>query len=157
MPSLVRRAARGVLRFRRSGGGEPLQVGALPYRRRPDGTVEVLLVTTRSSGRWIIPKGWPMRGKTLAQAAQQEAYEEAGVRGRTSAVELGRFPHEKEHFLAGPIRTQVVVFPLAVERELASWPEQGERKRSWFSLADASAAVGPGALAVIIDSAATLA
>lgn len=156
MPALVRRVARGALNFRRSGGGDPLQVGALPWRRRGDGAIEVMLVTTRSSGRWIVPKGWPMAGKTLAEAAQQEAWEEAGVRGPTRPVELGRFRHDKVHFLAGPIRTEVAVFPLAVEEELPNWPERHQRRRGWFSLADAAAAVGPGSLAAIIGAAETL-
>lgn len=152
MPSLVQRAARRVLGFRH-GGKAPLQVGALPYRRRVSGEVEVMLVTTRSAGRWIIPKGWPMSGKTLAEAAQQEAFEEAGVRGRIDPLEIGRFPHAKDHILAGAITTEVVVFPLAVAEELPVWPERHERTRAWFGLATAAEAVGPGALADIIGSA----
>ncbi|HLL59899.1 MAG TPA: NUDIX domain-containing protein, partial [Allosphingosinicella sp.] len=74
IPAVLRRVA-DVVRPRRG----PLQVAALPYRRGADGSVEVLLVTTRGTGRWMVPKGWPMRGKSHAEAAAQEAFEEAGV------------------------------------------------------------------------------
>ena len=132
-----------------SRGRVPLQVGALPYRRHEDGSIEVMLVTTRSSGRWIVPKGWPMEGKTPVQAAEQEAYEEAGVRGHTSSVEIGRFPHEKSQFLSN-IRTEVAVFPLSVQEELSAWPEREQRTRCWFSVDEAKRAVQSDELAGII-------
>ena len=134
------------------GGGRgplPLQFGALPYRRQEDGSIEVMLVTTRSSGRWIVPKGWPMEGKTPVQAAEQEAYEEAGVRGYTSGVEIGRFAHEKSQFLSN-MRTEVAVFPLSVQEELAAWPEREQRTRCWFSVEEAKRAVHSDELAGII-------
>ena len=67
--------------------GEKLQTGALPWRRAKGDQLEILLVTGRLSGRWIVPKGWPMRGKTMAKAAAQEAYEEAGVRGKVNRLQ----------------------------------------------------------------------
>ena len=146
MPSVLTRLVKG----RRP----PLQVGALPYRRAPDGSLEVLLVTTRSSGRWIVPKGWPIAGMTSAQAAEQEAYEEAGVRGSTSDVEIGRFAHEKSQFLA-PVHTEVAVFPLSVKEELPAWPEREQRTRCWFSVAEAAKAVQSEDLAGIIQTFAT--
>lgn len=135
---------------RRKARGGPLQVAALPYRRRPDGMAEVLLVTTRGTGQWMVPKGWPISGKTLPQAAAQEAYEEAGVRGKTAKQELGRFPHRKTALLEGAIDCVVAVFPLAVEEELTSWPERGERVRRWFSLEEAEKNVQSSQLAAII-------
>jgi 8-oxo-dGTP pyrophosphatase MutT (NUDIX family) len=145
MPAVIKKVALAV-----RPRGARLQVAALPYRRREDGSVEVLLVTTRGTGRWMVPKGWPMPGKSLSEAAAQEAYEEAGVRGAASPLELGRFRHEKTRFPAPPIQCTVAVFPMPVERELTRWPEHGQRTRRWFSLDDAARAVNSPALATII-------
>ena len=145
MPAVLRKAANAV----RPGRGR-LQVAALPYRRRPDGSFEVLLVTTRGTGRWMVPKGWPMIGKSYAEAAAQEAYEEAGVRGTVSPVELGRFDHEKTRFPETPIQCKVAVFALPVDKELSRWPEAGQRTRRWFSVEEAAEAVQSSDLAGII-------
>ena len=59
-----------------------VQYGALPYRFTHDAELEILLLTTRQSKRWIIPKGWPIKGLRPAKSAAREAFEEAGVRGR---------------------------------------------------------------------------
>jgi 8-oxo-dGTP pyrophosphatase MutT (NUDIX family) len=145
VPAVLRKVADAV-RPRRGR----LQVAALPYRRRPDNSYEVLLVTTRGTGRWMVPKGWPMTGKSHAEAAGQEAYEEAGVRGTASPVELGRFDHEKSLFPAGSLHCTVAVFAMPVEQELTRWPERGQRTRRWFSLDEAARAVQSPDLARII-------
>jgi 8-oxo-dGTP pyrophosphatase MutT (NUDIX family) len=146
MPALIKKMAKAA-----RPRGQPLQVGALPYRRRQDGTLEVLLVTTRGTGRWMVPKGWPMPGKTHSEAAAQEAYEEAGVRGPAVPVELGRFRHEKTRFPAPSLDCIVAVFPMSVEQELTRWPERGQRTRRWFSIDDAARAVQSPDLAGIIS------
>ena len=69
----------------------PLQTGALPWRLTQSSKPEVLLVTGRRSGRWMIPKGWPMIGKSLAAAAEREAFEEAGISGSIDSRPLGSF------------------------------------------------------------------
>ena len=112
----------------------PIQTGALPVRQTGDGRLEVLLVTSRRSGRWLIPKGWPMPGRSLAEAAAQEAFEEAGVEGRIEPDPLGWVKHYKQHVLFGAITVQIAVHRLTVDRELASWPEIGQRKRCWFGV-----------------------
>ncbi len=145
VPALIKKAARVV----RPKSG-PLQVAALPYRRREDGSLEVLLVTTRGTGRWMVPKGWPMPGKSHSEAAAQEAYEEGGVCGAASSVELGRFRHEKTRFPAPSLDCIVAVFPLPVDQELSRWPERGQRTRRWFSLGEAATAVQSADLAQII-------
>lgn len=126
------------------------QVGALPWRRRGDGGVEVLLVTSRGTGRWIVPKGWPMRDRSPAQAAAQEAYEEAGVTGRIEQREAGRFLHLKARPGRAPLNCLISVYRLAVDEELDLWPEQGQRLRQWFGTAEAAAAVESGELAEMI-------
>ncbi len=146
MPAILKKAA-NVARVRRGR----LQVGALPYRRGPDGNYEILLVTTRGTGRWMVPKGWPMAGKSHAEAAAQEAYEEAGVRGRADPVQIGRFEHEKSLFPSGSIHGTVAVFAMPVEQELARWPERGQRTRRWFPLDEAAEAVHSPALGKIIS------
>lgn len=156
MVSVLRKAARSALGRRGGDRRGPLQVAALPYRRRPDGNVEVLLVTTRGTGQWIVPKGWPITGKTLPQAAAQEAFEEAGVRGTAGKTELGRFHHRKTDLIEGTMDCTVAVFPLEVAEELASWPERGERVRNWFGAEEAAKKVQSADLAAIIAAAATL-
>lgn len=120
-------------------GGTPLQVAALPYRLG-DGGREVLLVTSRRSGRWILPKGWPYHGASLIKSAAREAYEEAGVQGLMGHNEIGRFVTTKL-LDPGTLSCLVLVYPLEVRVELDDWPEQLERQRRWYSLADAAEAI----------------
>ena len=91
-----------------------------------------------------------MHGKSLAQAAAQEAYEEAGVEGRIGPEPIGRFTHLKRHGVLAPFQTDVVVHALAVERELADWPERAERTRRWFSLENAVGNVASDELRALI-------
>lgn len=127
-----------------------LQVGALPYRASADGSIEVLLVTSRGTGRWIIPKGWPMAGKSLSEAAAIEAWEEAGVRGPVPEAELGRFRYDKERFLLRPIPCEVVVYALSVEEELEDWPERRQRRRKWHGLKSAAIKLRSRDLALLL-------
>ncbi len=113
------------------------QVAALPYRQVDDGRPEVLLVTSRDTGRWIVPKGWPMKHLRDHEAAAQEALEEAGVRGLVAEEPIGRYVYWKrksDHF----VLCRVAVFPLRVEEELASWREKGQRDSRWFTPEDAA-------------------
>ena len=72
-----------------------LQYGALPYRFTDDAALEILLLTSRRSKRWIIPKGWPIKRLRPAKSAAREAFEEAGVRGRVEAKSIGLFAYDK--------------------------------------------------------------
>jgi 8-oxo-dGTP pyrophosphatase MutT (NUDIX family) len=111
------------------------QFAALPWRDGPHGR-EVLLITTRGGGRWLVPKGKPMAGMTAAEAAAQEAWEEAGVTGTIEAVPLGSFAHLKGSLLA-PRRLQVELYALEVTAEADEWPEAHERERRWVSVPQA--------------------
>jgi len=136
-----------------SRGGEVavrLQSGALPWRIKRRKKAEVLLVTARRSGRWMIPKGWPMAGKSLADSAAQEAFEEAGIKGKIEDEPIGTFRHVKQHLLFGRLEVDILVHPLAVERELGDWPERGERTRKWFGLAEAAKRVDSEELGKLI-------
>jgi len=131
----------------------PVQTGALPWRLAAKNGIEVLLVTGRRSGRWTIPKGWPMPGKSLAEAAEQEAFEEAGVRGTIDPNPIGTFRHVKQLDIAGDLEVNIVVHPLWVDRELPKWPELGQRKRKWFSPKDAAKRVDSPELSAMIRQA----
>src|SRR5271167_3938896 len=73
-----------------------VQYGALPYRVTGTRGIEFLLITSRETGRWIIPKGWPIEGMKPAKSAAREAYEEAGVRGIVSTMPIGNYSYEKK-------------------------------------------------------------
>ena len=114
----------------------PLQTGALPWRLTQNSKPEVLLVTGRRSGRWMIPKGWPMIGKSLAAAAEREAFEEAGISGSIDSRPLGSF-HSVKRNVFGDMDIEILVHPMSVEAELPDWPERGQRLRKWFPLNEA--------------------
>ncbi|RMH48287.1 MAG: NUDIX domain-containing protein [Alphaproteobacteria bacterium] len=128
------------------------QFAALPYRVRDDGEVEVLLVTSRGTRRWILPKGWPMRGLTPAETALQEAWEEAGVRGRATDHCLGFYSYEKWFSPKSQVPCVVSVFPVEVEELADDFPEKGERKRKWFTRKKAAQKVDEAELRSIIKS-----
>lgn len=120
------------------------QIAALPYRAEAssgDGGVRVLLVTSRQSRRWVVPKGNIGAGMEPHAAAAQEAEEEAGVLGAVCPTPIGSYRYRKRRGSGASLMIDVDVFPLAVTDELPRWREQDERERRWFSLADAAGAV----------------
>lgn len=121
-------------RVRRMLGGVParIQVAALPWRLTEKG-VEVMLVTSRDTGRWVLPKGWPEAGEMRWQAALREAGEEAGLEGTMSEKEIGRYFYGKNLKSGLEQRCEVHVFPLKVEKVCSKWPEKGQRVRKWFA------------------------
>jgi 8-oxo-dGTP pyrophosphatase MutT (NUDIX family) len=125
------------------------QYGALCWRLNA-GILEVLLVTSRDTGRWIIPKGWPMPGLAPEAAAAQEAWEEAGVEGEVNPVALGRYGYHKVLALAVPVPCAVVVYGLRVIQLVETFPEMKERRREWFPQAEAAALVQEPDLARLI-------
>jgi 8-oxo-dGTP pyrophosphatase MutT (NUDIX family) len=105
-----------------------LQYGALPYHFTKTGGPEILLVTTRKTKRWMIPKGWPIKGLKAAKSAAREAYEEAGVRGTIRAKSVGFFTYDKRQEEDGVIVPCAVrVFLLLVKRQDKTWPEYRQR------------------------------
>lgn len=110
-----------------------MQYGALPYRFTKSDAPEILLVTTRQTKRWIIPKGWPIKGLKPAKSAAREAYEEAGIRGSVKTKAIGIFAHEKRSDKDGiTIPCDVRVFPLLVKRQSKAWPESEQRVAQWL-------------------------
>jgi len=115
-----------------------MQVAALCYRDGPKGR-EVLVVTSRDTGRWIIPKGWPMRGKESSEAALQEAWEEAGVRkGKASRDAVGHYNYDKRKAAGWSEPVQAWVYPIEVTELADKFPESKERKRKWVSPKEAA-------------------
>ncbi|WP_181701113.1 NUDIX hydrolase [Chthonobacter albigriseus] len=125
------------------------QVAALPFRRDEDGQTRVLLISSRETLRPVIPKGWPMRGKSDAKSAAIEAFEEAGVRGRMSRKPIGSYRYWKrkdDHFELA----NVDVYALEVRKISKSWKEQGERALAWVPQAEAAALVDDPELGTLI-------
>lgn len=114
-----------------------IQAGALCLRNGPSGK-EVLLITSLTTKRWIIPKGWPMEDRTLGEAAQQEAWEEAGVVGKLYDASLGSFSYRKIMKRGIPVACSCEVFRIDVDHLEDDWPEKGRRERVWVSLAEAA-------------------
>jgi len=141
---LISRSTRTLIteRLRQLFGGMPcrVQVAALPWRLGKDG-VEVMLITSRGSGRWVLPKGWPEAGETLWDSAAREALEEAGVEGAIGHAAVGRFFYSKVLGNGMEWRCEVPVYPLEVDREAKRWPEKGERTRRWFTASQAAGLV----------------
>jgi 8-oxo-dGTP pyrophosphatase MutT (NUDIX family) len=125
------------------------QVGALAYRRRPSGIPEIVLVTSRGTSRFVIPKGWRMKGKLNSSAAALEARQEAGVVGRVSEKPIGSYRYWKRlRTLFVPVT--VVVYALEVESELPHWSEKKQRRRQWLSPEEAASLVDEPELASLI-------
>lgn len=131
--------------------GKPtgIQYGALPWRYRGD-EIQVLLVTSRRTRRWIIPKGWPMDGIKPTMAAAREAKEEAGVQGETVERPIGVYRYMKVLRNGTEMPCRVEVFALQVTKESHDWDEMDARERRWCSVNDAATAVVEPQLKVII-------
>lgn len=117
-----------------------LQVAALCRREGPAGT-EMLLMTSLDTGRWVLPKGWPMRGRSLAGAALREAWEEAGVVGSATPEPVGSYLYFKRRNGGYVQRVEVKVFPVQVRRMDKHFPERGRRRLVWLPLAEAATRV----------------
>jgi len=125
------------------------QYGVIPYRREADGKVAILLITSRETKRWVIPRGNPIPSLSPSESAAREAYEEAGIEGAFRDEPLGSYTYDKRR-KSGLVRpAEVAVFPMEVTRELGSWPEAHERERRWFDPEDAADAVDEQDLAAL--------
>src|SRR5947208_11031987 len=113
-----------------------VQYGALPYRLTARSRPQFMLVTSRETRRWIIPKGWPKKGKSPHHSAAREAFEEAGVVGAVARRSVGSFSYEKQLKNGGLVECEVRVFPLQVKRQNKQWPEMQEREVKWLSAAE---------------------
>jgi 8-oxo-dGTP pyrophosphatase MutT (NUDIX family) len=117
--------------------GEHRQVGALPFRRTASGDIEILLITSRQTGRFIIPKGWPMKRLSDPDAAAQEAYEEAGVMGKVRRKPIGNYIYWKRLERSFEL-LKVDVYALEVRGQRQDWPEKTSRGHGWLPRKDAA-------------------
>src|SRR5260370_38509859 len=127
-----------------------LQYGALPYRMRNGHRAEFVLVTSRETQRWIIPKGWPKKGKSPHRSAAREAFEEAGVLGAVGRRPVGSFCYEKRLNSGGSVECEVHVFPLEGKRQSKEWPATQKGRVKWLSASKAPAKVKDPGLSKII-------
>lgn len=125
------------------------QFAALCYRIKR-GKVQVLLVTSRRTKRWIVPKGWPMEGRTPAASALQEAWEEAGVRGRAEEPCLGVYSYAKGRLETDDLQCLAMLYPVSVTALSKRFPEYGQRRRRWVSRKKAARLVTEPELAQLI-------
>ncbi len=113
------------------------QVAALPWRLAPDGGLEFLLVTSRTSKHWLLPKGWPIPGKSGLESALQEAFEEAGIQARGPDAPIGRYAFIKVLHDGTELPCTMAVYAVGDVEELGEWPERLQRDRMWFTQAEA--------------------
>jgi 8-oxo-dGTP pyrophosphatase MutT (NUDIX family) len=123
--------------FARPADEPRTQYGAVCWRQAETG-LDVLLITSRETGRWVIPKGWPIKGITAAAAAAREAWEEAGVEGKLCDTCLGVFSYHKALAENQSVPCAVAIYGLRVEKLSRRYPEQHQRRRKWFAAAEAA-------------------
>ena len=136
------------LMFRRP---KRVQYGALCYRVTQNGSLEILMMTSRDTGRWVIPKGWPMGAKAGHEVAAQEALEEAGVVGQAEREPLGCFGYDKAMPEGVNLPCAVQVHALKVTGQVDRFKEKGERRLEWVSAAEAGARVREAGLKKLIQ------
>jgi len=125
------------------------QFAALPYVRTATG-LRVLLITSRETRRWVIPKGWPIRGLRPHEVAHREAEEEAGVRGSVAPDAIGTYSYRKRlHFFSG-VTCTVDVYPMLVEKQKLDWKERGQRQLAWLEPHEAADCVDEVELAELL-------
>jgi 8-oxo-dGTP pyrophosphatase MutT (NUDIX family) len=127
-----------------------VQYGALPYRWTDASMPEVLLVTSRETKRWVIPKGWPKKRKDPWTSAASEAREEAGVVGSVKKTPIGSYSYRKRLRSGRFVVCDVKVYPLQVKHQQDNWREKNQRDIAWFSPEDAASAVQEPTLSLII-------
>lgn len=123
-----------------AGEAQPRQqFAALPFRT--DNGLQVMLVTSRETRRWVLPKGWPIKGLKPHSVAAREALEEAGLTGKMAKTPIGSYRYIKRMRNGAAMACEVGVFPMAVEKQRRNWPEREQRTTSWFALEDAAGLV----------------
>jgi 8-oxo-dGTP pyrophosphatase MutT (NUDIX family) len=136
---------------KKTAANEPRrQYAALPWRIQ--GGPEILLLTSRDTRRWVIPKGWPMKGRKPHMTAALEALQEAGLLGKIAKAKFGSFHYDKRLNSGEAVVCSVDVFPLRVLRQRKKWPEKDQRITQWFPPAEASGLVDEPELSEMIRS-----
>jgi 8-oxo-dGTP pyrophosphatase MutT (NUDIX family) len=122
------------------------QCAALPFRKK-NGKLEIILITRKGNGEWIIPKGNIETDRSESRSAELEAFEEAGVTGSAGKTSVGKFKYHRNN------QDQVVyVYPIEVKKVLRYWPEKKERKRKIVSFKKALDLVGNESLRKLLKT-----
>jgi 8-oxo-dGTP pyrophosphatase MutT (NUDIX family) len=130
-----------------------VQCAALPFRI-DSGNLQILLITSRETGRWVIPKGWPTRGLRPREVAAREALEEAGLIGRiVGKRSIGSYHYTKRLPDNRETLCRVKVFLLSVDHQLDDWPEKAQRECRWVAPQMAAHMVDEGGLSEILRAA----
>ncbi|AMS40572.1 NUDIX hydrolase [Aminobacter aminovorans] len=136
--------------IRKANKGERIaQVAAIPFRVNEGGELQVMLVTSRGTRRFIVPKGWPMKGKSGRQAALIEAREEAGVVGKALKRPAGSYCYWKR-LSTSFVHVVVTAYLIEVTEELEAWQEAGARQRAWLTPTDAAVLIDEPELSTLI-------
>jgi len=136
--------------IRKANKGERIaQVAAIPFRVNEGGELQVMLVTSRGTRRFIVPKGWPMKGKSGRQAALIEAREEAGVVGKALKRPAGSYCYWKR-LSTSFVHVVVTAYLIEVSQELEAWQEAGARQRAWLTPTDAAVLIDEPELSTLI-------
>ncbi len=135
----------------KAGGAEPRrQYAALPWRGKNG--LEILLASSRGTRRWVIPKGWPMKGRKPYETAAVEALQEAALLGKIEKTKIGSYRYQKRLRNGAALLCSVDVFPLRVARQRKSWPEKNQRVTEWFTPAEAAELVHEPELSELIKA-----
>ncbi len=126
-----------------------IQYGILPWRKGPQG-LEVLLITTRNTRRWLVPKGWPSKSRSPQEGAVREAFEEAGVLGKVGVEPIGSFRYRKRRKSGEVLHCKVVLFAMETTEQKPTWPEKELRECVWCAVPDAAARVSFKSLGKLI-------
>jgi 8-oxo-dGTP pyrophosphatase MutT (NUDIX family) len=130
------------------------QFGVIPWRRGAGGEIEILLITSRETRRWVVPRGNAIAGLRDHEAAAEEAFEEAGIRGGIEEKALGSYRYDKRRRDGSLVPAEVQLFRMLVTEEVSEWPERHERERQWFAAGEAATAVAePGLSELILQTA----
>lgn len=132
-----------------------VQYGALPIGFGlgdgvAEGELRVLLITSRETGRWIIPKGWPQKKRAPNVVAAREAFEEAGIEGRVAQQPLIVYSYMKKLKSGQSVTCWVETYLLEVDRELDDWPEKFQRERRWMTPEEAASIVSDAGLVDVL-------
>lgn len=135
------------------GEAAATQYAALPFQVTAGG-LQILLITSRETQRWVIPKGWPIRGLRPREVAAREAFEEAGLVGMiVGKRSIGSYHYSKRLMDNRERLCRVKVFLMAVDRQLDDWPEKEQREQRWVEPIKGAQMVDEGGLAEILRSA----
>jgi 8-oxo-dGTP pyrophosphatase MutT (NUDIX family) len=133
-----------------NGNGIGVQFAALPFRIE-SGDLQILLVTSRETQRWVIPKGWAIRGLRPRDVAAREALEEAGLVGSiVGKRSIGSYHYTKRLPDNREALCRVKVFLLSVDHQLDVWPEKAQREYRWVTPQTAAHMVDEGGLSEIL-------